>query len=160
MGRIAMDGMQRLPPRRPAFPRKNAGLDPFREFRRAFQGLSRELPQAVVGEAFGQAVDRLPLGNVACLFGRQDIVRMNDLEFLAIGFQLAGDEALFMERQQLTRPARVPAEINQRGIIALSNPRMDAERRTSAAARVVIDGRKLKDRKSAEWGKSVAVRVD
>src|SRR3546814_17703504 len=75
---------------------------------------------------------------VACLFGRQDIVRMNDLEFLAIGFQLAGDEALFMERQQLTRPARVPAEINQRDIIALSIRRMDAERRTSAAARVVI----------------------
>src|SRR3546814_3444888 len=78
MGRIAMDGMQRLPPRRPAFPRKNAGLDPFREFRRAFQGLSRELPQAVVGEALGQAVDRLPLGNVACLFGRQDIVRSEE----------------------------------------------------------------------------------
>src|SRR3546814_4799690 len=52
MGGIAMDGMQRLPPRRPAFPRKNAGLDPFREFRRAFQSLNRELPQAVVGEAF------------------------------------------------------------------------------------------------------------
>src|SRR3546814_2475506 len=34
MGRIAMDGMQRLPPRRPAFPRKNAGLDPFRELDR------------------------------------------------------------------------------------------------------------------------------
>src|SRR3546814_12058590 len=68
---------------------------------------------------------------------------MNDLEFLAIGFQLAGDEALFMERQQLTRPARVPAEINQRDIIALSIRRMEAERRTSAAARVVIDGRKL-----------------
>src|SRR3546814_1836050 len=58
MGGIAMDGMQRLPPRRPAFPRKNAGLDPFGEFRRAFQSLNRELPQAVVGEAFGPAVDR------------------------------------------------------------------------------------------------------
>src|SRR3546814_7038617 len=102
MGGIAMDGMQRLPPRRPAFPRKNAGLDPFREFRRAFQSLNRELPQAVVGEAFGQAVDRLPLGNVACLFGQQDIVRMNDLKFLAIGFQLAGDEALLLRSEEHT----------------------------------------------------------
>src|SRR3546814_9688869 len=115
------------------------------------------LPQAVVGEAFGQAVDRLPVGNVACLFGQQDIVRMNDLKFLAIGFQLAGDEALFMERQQLARPARVPAEINQRDIIALSIRRMDAERRTSAAARLVIDGRKLNgndDRKSTRLNSS------
>src|SRR3546814_14748022 len=86
------------------------------------------------------------------LFGRQDIVRMNDLEFLAIGFQLAGDEALFMERQQLTRPARVPAEINQRDILALSIRRMDAERRTSAAARVVIDGRKLNGNDAARIG--------
>src|SRR3546814_12581516 len=77
---------------------------------------------------------------------------MNDLKFLAIGFQLAGDEALFMERQQLARPARVPAEINQRDIIALSIRRMDAERRTSAAARLVIDGRKFNGNDAARIG--------
>src|SRR3546814_343006 len=52
----------------------------------------------------------------------------------------------------LTRPARVPAEINQRDIIALSIRRMDAERRTSAAARVVIDGRKLNGNDAARIG--------
>src|SRR3546814_7664820 len=57
-----------------------------------------------------------------------------------------------MERQQRTRPARVPAEINQRDIIALSIRRMDAERRTSAAARVVIDGRKLNGNDAARIG--------
>src|SRR3546814_18750961 len=59
MGRIAMDGMQRLPPRRPAFPRNNAGLDPFREFRTAVQRLRTPLPQAAGRDAYGHALPRV-----------------------------------------------------------------------------------------------------
>ncbi len=138
VGRVRMDTGQRLAPARPVLAGQQAGFDPFGQVGRAGERLPHQIAHPVVGQPFGQAIDRLARGNGSRLVGRQHMVGMNDLKIVAIGFQLARYEFGFAQRQQLARPGAVPAEIGERYIIAMPVGRMDAERRAGAAARSII----------------------
>ena len=62
---------------------------------------------------------------------------MNDLEFVAIALELAGNDLGLAQRQQFFRPARVPAEKGQTDIIANLVGRVHPQGAARAAGAIV-----------------------
>ncbi len=140
---VGVDAGERLVPCRPVLASKQTGFDPFGEIWGAAQRLGDEIAQAVIGEAFGKAVDWLSRRDGGGFLRRKDIVGMDDLEIFAIGLQLAGDEFGFVQGQQFAWPGAVAAEIDQRDRIAVPVLRNDAERRAGAAGRAIVGRREF-----------------
>jgi hypothetical protein len=94
-------------------------------------------PMRLVGEPFGQRIDRLaqPAGSRPSP-GGQHMVRMDHLQLLPVAVELARRRAWLAERQLLLRPARI-VEIGERQVIAGAIRRMDPERPAPAALAVV-----------------------
>ena len=141
VARIGMGAGQRIAPGRPLLAGEQAGLDPFGQVGRARQRLRRKIAHAVVGQTFREPIDRFARRHRAGFLGREDMVGMDDLKIVAIGLQLARDELGFVEREELARPAAVPAEVDERDAIAMGVHRQHAERRARAAAGAIVDRR-------------------
>ena len=84
---------------------EQARLDPLGQLRRALERLADKLPDAPVRQAFGKRIDRLADRGLRPLPGFSHL-GMDDLPFVAIGFELAGDGALLAHRQAAASPSR------------------------------------------------------
>jgi hypothetical protein len=68
------------------------------------------------------------------------MIRVDDLQFLPVPFHPTRDDPLLPQRQQLPRPARIAAEINEADDVACAVGRLHPER--PAPARLAILGRR------------------
>ncbi len=114
--RLAMRLGQRRAPPPPALARGKARLDPLRQFGRALDRHGDKLAHALVGDALGQRIDRLAQRQLGFGARRQNL-GMDDLPFLAIGFELAGDGFRHAHRQLFLRPAGI-VEVDQADRVA------------------------------------------
>ena len=85
---LVVDQAKRSAPGTPALLGQQPRLDPFRQVGSAFERLSHQLANAAVGEPFGQRINRLPDSGLRPL-ARFAHFGVDDLPFLAIGFELA-----------------------------------------------------------------------
>ena len=99
---------------RPVSRADKARLDPFGKLGGALQRLRGQLAQAVVGEPFGQGIDRLALAG-AGPFAGLSTSRDGRSAIPGRRLELARDDALLAERQLLLRPARI-VEIDEADI--------------------------------------------
>ena len=131
--------LERRAPRLPAAALDQARLDPFGQLRRTLDRLRGELAEALAGQPFRERINRFALGQFMRFIGRKQMVRVDDLELLAVAFELARDDAHLPQRQQLLRPAGIASEIDEADIVASRVGRVHAKGRAAAPALAIVD---------------------
>jgi len=136
--------VQRVAPRGPAFPGKQARLDPFGQFGQSGERLFYQRRHARLGQSFGQRIDRLVELREAGTAVLRNMIGMNDLEHVAVTLKLARHPALLANGQLLLRGERGAAKEGQRADIADPVLREHAVR-PAIAARGAMFGRGQRD---------------
>ena len=113
-------------------------LDPFGHVAATLQRLLGKLRHLPGGQSFRQRVDHLP--HRECFVGREYMIGMNDLTFLAVKLELARNELRLVQRQQLLGIPGRAAEVDQADIVALHVDGVNAQRTTRSPLLVLHGG--------------------
>ena len=93
--------------------------------------------QPVAGDPLRQWINRLNQSDRFRIANRRNMIGMDDLQFIAIAFKLARNDARFADGQLLLRPASGATKEGQGQVIAFTIDAVDAQRAACTATRTV-----------------------